>query len=79
MRIRKNSLLGWTIHILVAATMGWIFGYMLLPGISAQVFNFILPILARMTLGVTIGVLYLYCFRNDIDTAFPFKNGGWLK
>ena len=79
MQIRKNSVLGWTIHITLSALMGWFLGYMLIPGIGANIFGFVLPILIRVALGIGIGATYLFCYRNDIDTAFPFKNGGWLR
>lgn len=79
MKIRKNSVLGWTIHIGFAALMGWFMGYLVIPGTIALAFDVMSPEWVRIGLGIVIGAFYLYCYRKDIDTAFPFKNGGWLR
>jgi hypothetical protein len=72
------GLLAWIIHILVASLMGWFVGSILIPGSILALTGLVLPLAAKLPLGIGIGVFYLYAFRAGVDTAFPFRNGGWL-
>jgi hypothetical protein len=79
MKVKANSLLGWVIHIAFAVLMGWFIGYTLIPGVASILFAVAAPEWIRIALSVGCGAFYLYLYRSGFDTAFPFKNGGWLK
>ncbi len=79
MQIKTNSPLGWIIHIVVSALMGWFFGFCVISGVISLLFAQATPEWIRVVLAIAVGGSYLYCYRKGVDTAFPFKNGGWLK
>ncbi len=78
MQIKKNSVLGWIIHIAYSALLGWFFGYLMIPAILTSVFALVVGTVIQIVLGIVIGGTYLYALRSGFDLAFPFKNGGWL-
>ncbi len=79
MQIKKNSFWGWFIHVAFAAGMGWLVGYLLIPGTVALLTGLVMPMIVDVILVVAFGVFYLYGYRQRFDTTFPFKNGGWLR
>jgi hypothetical protein len=79
MKVKVNSPLGWLIHILFAALMGWFVGYLLIPALAFNLLHHLLSIAVRLVITGAVGALFLYAFRTGMDTAFPFKNGGWLR
>ncbi len=66
MRIKFDSRLGWTLHILAALLAGCGLGFMFIPGTLFAVFAVVTPLFVKLILSAACGAFYLYAFRNRI-------------